>query len=58
MVGFNDSDFVDDVDDRRSTTGTVFFLGSSAITWTSQKQKVVTLSSYDAEYVAAVSAAC
>lgn len=58
LTGFSDSDYAGDIDDRRSTTGVVFFLGSSAITWTSQKQKVVALSSCEAEYVAAASAAC
>ena len=58
VIGFSDSDYAGDMDDRRSTTGLVFFLGTSAITWTSQKQKVVALSSCEAEYVAAASAAC
>ena len=34
------------------------FLGSVPISWLSLKQKVVTLSTYEAEYVAAVTAAC
>jgi hypothetical protein len=58
LVGFSDSDFAGNKDDRKSTTGTVFFLGSSAVTWASQKQKLVTLSSCEAEYVAATSGAC
>jgi hypothetical protein len=36
----------------------VFFLGGNIITWTSQKQKVVSLSSCEAEYIAAATAAC
>ncbi|KAJ0982162.1 hypothetical protein J5N97_010417 [Dioscorea zingiberensis] len=58
LVGYCDSDLAGDVDDRRSTTGTVFFLGSSLITWLSQKQKIVALSSCEAEYIAATTAAC
>jgi hypothetical protein len=44
LVGYSDSDLAGDVDDRKSTIGIVFFLGSSAVTWASQKQKVVALS--------------
>lgn len=45
-------------DDRKSTTGVVFFLGDSVVTWASQKQKIVALSSCEAEYIAAAAAAC
>ena len=38
--------------------GVLFFLGSNIITWQSQKQKVVALSSCEAEYIAATTAAC
>jgi hypothetical protein len=58
LVGFSDSDLGGDIDDRKSTSGVVFFLGDSIITWTSQKQKVVALSSCEAEYIAAAAAAC
>ena len=58
LLGFSDSDFAGDVQDRRSTTGVVYFLGSNLVTWTSQKQKIVALSSCEAEYVAAAAAAC
>jgi hypothetical protein len=58
LVGYSDSDLAGDVDDRKSTTGIVFFLGSSAFTWASQKQKVVAISSCEAEYVAGATATC
>jgi hypothetical protein len=58
LVGFTDSDYTGDRDDRKSTTGMVFFLGSSAVTWASKKQKSVALSSCEAEYVAAAIGAC
>lgn len=32
MLGYSDSDFAGDVEDRRSTTGVVYFLGNSLIT--------------------------
>ena len=36
----------------------VFYLGQNPISWNSQKQKVVALSSCEAEYIAASTAAC
>jgi len=58
LLGFSDSDFAGDVEDRKSTTGVAYFFGNSLVTWTSQKQKIVALSSCEAEYVAAAAAAC
>jgi len=58
LVGFSDSDLAGDIDTRKSTTGVVFFLGNNIITWQSQKQKVVALSSCEAEYIAGTTAAC
>jgi hypothetical protein len=58
LVGYSDSDLAGDVDTRKSTTGVLFFLGSNVITWQSQKQRVVALSSCEAEYIAAATAAC
>jgi hypothetical protein len=58
LIGFNDSDLAGDVDDRKSTSGSVFLLGSSLVTWASQKQRVVALSSCEAEYIASAGAAC
>ena len=58
LVGYSDSDLAGDVDTCRSTTGVLFFLGGNLIIWQSQKQKVVALSSCEAEYIAATTAAC
>jgi hypothetical protein len=58
MTGYSDSDLAGDVDDRKSTSGSVFLLGSSLVTWSSQKQRVVALSSCEAEYIASSNAAC
>jgi len=38
--------------------GFVFFMGDTSFTWSSKKQSIVTLSSCEAEYVAANSAVC
>ncbi|KAL8139011.1 hypothetical protein V2J09_005012 [Rumex salicifolius] len=58
LVGYSDSDMAGDKDDRKSTSGIVFFLGESPITWVSQKQRIVALSSCEAEYIAAIGGAC
>jgi hypothetical protein len=53
-----DSDLAGDIDTRQSTIRVLFFLGSSLITWQSQKQQIVALSSHEAGYVIATTAAC
>jgi ATP-binding cassette subfamily B (MDR/TAP) protein 1 len=47
-----DSDFAREVDHRRSTTRYVFTFGSTTISWVSQLQKIVTISTTEVEYVA------
>ncbi|KAM1823768.1 hypothetical protein FF1_025765 [Malus domestica] len=58
LVGYSDSDWAGDSDDRKSTTGFVFFIGDTAFTWMSKKQPIVTLSTCEAEYVAATACVC
>ena len=43
LVGFTDSDWADDPDDRKSTAGYVFSLGSGPINWACKKQKALAL---------------
>lgn len=50
LIGYSDSDLGGDVDNRRSTTGVAFFLGNNLVSWQSQKQRVVALSSCEFEY--------
>lgn len=50
---FVDSDYSQCPDTARSTTGWVGTLAGCPITWSSQRQKMVTTSSIEAEYVAA-----
>lgn len=57
IKGFSDSDFVSDMDTRRSTTGYIFKLSNGPVTWNSQRQSVVSLSTTEAEYIAASCAA-
>jgi hypothetical protein len=58
IIGYSDSDWSGDLDDRKGTTGFVFFMGDTAFTWMSKKQPIVTLSTCEAEYVAATSCVC
>jgi Reverse transcriptase (RNA-dependent DNA polymerase) len=58
LVGYSDSDWSENLDDRKSTLGFVFFMGSTTFTWLSKKQPIVTLSTCEAEYVAACSCVC
>ena len=53
LVGYSDADYAGDVETRRSTTRYVFQLAGGPITWAGQRQKLVTLSTTQAEYVAA-----
>jgi hypothetical protein len=58
LLGYSDSDLAGDVNDRKSTSGLIFFLAGGPVAWQSAKQKVVALSSCEAEYIAAAAAAC
>ena len=50
--GFVDSDYAEDINDRKSYTGLVFMLAGSPISWTTRKQQTVANSSTEAEYMA------
>ena len=53
LVGYTDSDWAGSVEDRKSTSGCCFSLGSVVISWFSKKQTSVVLSSPEAKYIAA-----
>ena len=56
LVGFSDSDWAGDSDDRRSTSGYLFKMCDTPISWKSKKQGSVALAPAEAEYVALASA--
>ncbi|GAU34012.1 hypothetical protein TSUD_212730 [Trifolium subterraneum] len=41
LVGWTDSDYAGDYDDRKSTSGYVFTMGTGAISWSSKKQPLL-----------------
>jgi hypothetical protein len=58
LESFTDVDWAGCVEDRKRTSGCCFSIGSGIISWFSRKQRSVTLSSAEAEYMAASLAAC
>jgi hypothetical protein len=46
------------LEDRKSTTGFVFFMRETTFTWTSKKQSIVVLSTCEAEYIIVTSCVC
>ena len=52
LVAFSDADFANG-NDRVSRTGGILMLSSAPVAWLSKKQKFVTVSTVEAEYVAA-----
>lgn len=51
LTGYVDADLEGNVDIRRSTTWYVYTLGGTAVSWVSQLQKIVALSTTEVEYV-------
>ena len=58
LIGYSDNDYSGDHMDRKSTSGSVFFLGKNLITCSSQKHKIIALSSCEAEYIVLNATCC
>ena len=56
-VGYSDASYANDSDDRKSTSGSLFFYAHGIISFQSQKQPVIALSTMEAEYIALSDAA-
>ena len=57
ITGFADADYAGDKGDRKSTSGCVFIMAGGAICWESKKQKCVSVSTCEAEYISMSDAA-
>ena len=53
LAGFFDSDWTGNADDRKSTTSGCFYVGANLVAWISKKENFVSLSTAEAEYIAA-----
>ena len=58
LQGFTNADWARTPSDWKSTSGGIFNLGSTTVSWYSRKQRLVALSSIEAEYMAASQATC
>ncbi|GJW04992.1 zinc finger, CCHC-type containing protein [Tanacetum coccineum] len=55
-AGYSDASWITNSEDHTSTTGWVFLLGGSAISWASKKQTCITDSTMESEFVALAAA--
>ena len=53
LVAYANSDYAGDLEDRKSTSRYVFLMSTGAVSWSSKKQPIVTLSTTEAEFMAA-----
>ncbi|GJR87328.1 retrovirus-related pol polyprotein from transposon TNT 1-94 [Tanacetum coccineum] len=51
IEGYSDANWISDIKDSRSTSGYVFTLGGSAISWKSSKQTVIAKSMMESEFI-------
>jgi len=55
---FEFSDYAGDQNDRRSISGYIFTFSGGAVTWSSKKQLVISLSATETEFISAAHCAC
>lgn len=53
LVGYFHVDWAGNADDRKSTLGSYFYVGNNLVSWMSKKQNSISLSTAEAEYIAA-----
>ena len=53
LIGYSDADHAGDIETRRSTSGYIFKYNDGIISWSSERQKSVSISTMEAEYIAA-----
>jgi hypothetical protein len=55
LIAYTDANWAGCIDDQRSTNGEEFYLGECLVSWLSNKQSLVSLSTAEAEYIAVAS---
>ncbi|XP_040987672.1 secreted RxLR effector protein 161-like [Juglans microcarpa x Juglans regia] len=53
LDSYSDANWAGNVDDRKSTTGGCFYVGSNLVAWMSKKKNSISLSTTEVEYIAA-----
>ncbi|XP_059635400.1 secreted RxLR effector protein 161-like [Cornus florida] len=53
IAGYTDADWAGNKDDRKSTSSGCFYISTNLFSWYSKKQNCISLSSCEAEYIAA-----
>jgi hypothetical protein len=53
VVGYSDANWAGNADDRKSTSGGCFYVGNNLVAWMNKKQASISLSTVEAEYIAA-----
>lgn len=53
ISAYSDADFAGDTSTRKSTSGSVLFFGNNIVSWSSERQQSVSLSTTESEYIAA-----
>lgn len=56
LVGYSDADWGGDIKERKSTNEYCFLLASGVVSWSSNRQTSISLSTTEAEYLAAMDA--
>jgi hypothetical protein len=53
IAGYSDAEWAGNADDRKSTSGGCFYVGTNLVVWMSRKQASISLSTVEVEYIAA-----
>ncbi|TMC16799.1 MAG: hypothetical protein E6J34_19505, partial [Chloroflexi bacterium] len=57
LIGYSDANYANNPDDRKSTSGILFFIANGIISFQSSKQSVIAMSTMESEYMALSEAA-
>jgi hypothetical protein len=52
IAGYSDANWASNADDRKSTSGRCYYIGTNMIAWSSKKQNFISLSIAEVEYIA------